>query len=57
MKGLDLAISVIEFKVRASCSLFPDAIAGRLTPQYNGQAIALSLTLEYYSQSCRDDWR
>ncbi|MEH1809330.1 hypothetical protein [Nostoc sp.] len=40
------------------------AIAGRLTPQYNGQAIsttgyayALSLTLEYYSQSCRDDWR
>ncbi|MDZ7951561.1 hypothetical protein [Nostoc sp. DedQUE09] len=32
-------------------------IAGRLTPQYNGQAIALSQTLEYYSQSCRDDWR
>ncbi|MDZ8091652.1 MAG: hypothetical protein RMZ42_06895 [Nostoc sp. DedQUE05] len=22
-----------------------------------GRAIALGLTLEYYSQSCRDDWR
>ncbi|WP_179198198.1 hypothetical protein [Nostoc sp. T09] len=26
LNGLDLAISVIEFKVSASCSLLPDAI-------------------------------
>ncbi|MBD2502904.1 hypothetical protein [Anabaena azotica] len=27
LNGLDLAISVMEFKARANCSLLPDAIA------------------------------